>query len=657
MRVTLPVTAELLSDAIFGSGFSIPGGEDIAVCRDEKGYPYIKGATLKGLLRESLENLLEWTGAGPELAETLLGIEGWPGLAEPRRLQLTALCPEHPPEDPEDCYGDRTFTSLEDGIVKEGTLRTASCIRRGMTFSGEIICDEEDVATLRDALAGIKWAGTMRSRGFGRLRVRAGEAVPVLESSAAAAGRCLHYRLHNQLPIQITDLDRSGSNSYETQGFIPGSAVRGAVMSRLSARKPEWFADNKAALLSIRFLDALPNPKGAAALPSPKGFYEDKAETTLQNVVQDGTFDAGMKRAKLGSFCALKGGKIEYWSGKTAGTTRIQRGREGKDTAPFQVRYLSAGQDFDGYILLDDPALAPEIAKALGDSIWLGADRYAGCGQCRVTELEAVEQPAWLDAYGYQKQEEVTETLYLLAVSPLTMLDASGDPCGLDEARLAEMLGVGSVQIPYCSTSITRNGSYNRVWQCRAPAVRMYDRGSLFHLVCDRPPELAAIRKIQAGGLGIRQPEGFGQVLFLPPALLEGLTRKSAPQEDQHTKQNPAAAVRRAKYQWVMDHTAALMGFRLSKSQVGTIQALCEKARAQNGDCTELYDHLTHNLEDRGAEHGHRFQEINRFIHAVLDQPLRVTLGVECPEDSVPARLELLCLLFDHSRKGRKEED
>lgn len=40
MRVTLPVTAELLSDAIFGSGFSIPGGEDIAVCRDEKGYPF-----------------------------------------------------------------------------------------------------------------------------------------------------------------------------------------------------------------------------------------------------------------------------------------------------------------------------------------------------------------------------------------------------------------------------------------------------------------------------------------------------------------------------------------------------------------------------------------------------------------------------------------
>ena len=33
-QVTLQVTMELLSDAIFGSGFSVPGGEDIAVYKD-----------------------------------------------------------------------------------------------------------------------------------------------------------------------------------------------------------------------------------------------------------------------------------------------------------------------------------------------------------------------------------------------------------------------------------------------------------------------------------------------------------------------------------------------------------------------------------------------------------------------------------------------
>ena len=53
-RVTRRVTMELLSDTILGSGLSIPGGEDIAVCKYDAGFPYMKGSTLKGLLRESL---------------------------------------------------------------------------------------------------------------------------------------------------------------------------------------------------------------------------------------------------------------------------------------------------------------------------------------------------------------------------------------------------------------------------------------------------------------------------------------------------------------------------------------------------------------------------------------------------------------------------
>ena len=42
-RIRLKITMTLLSDAIFGSGYSIPGEEDIAVCKDEYGYPYMKG--------------------------------------------------------------------------------------------------------------------------------------------------------------------------------------------------------------------------------------------------------------------------------------------------------------------------------------------------------------------------------------------------------------------------------------------------------------------------------------------------------------------------------------------------------------------------------------------------------------------------------------
>ena len=48
----MKIRMELLSDAIFGNGMSIPGGEDISVLKDAQGFPYFKGSTFKGVFRE-----------------------------------------------------------------------------------------------------------------------------------------------------------------------------------------------------------------------------------------------------------------------------------------------------------------------------------------------------------------------------------------------------------------------------------------------------------------------------------------------------------------------------------------------------------------------------------------------------------------------------
>lgn len=657
-RVNLPVAMELCSDAIFGSGYSIPGGEDVAVCRDENGFPYLKGATWKGLLRESLENLNAWGVGSEEDTAALLGEEGWTGLADGRHVRLTHLKLQKPPGDPEDCFDLRTFTSLEEGVVKTGTLRTAACVRAEQTFSGQLECSQKDLPLIRDALAGIKWVGTQRSRGFGRVRFSAGEPRPVETGEPFETGTCIHFRLHTSLPVILTDPNRSDRNSNETYGFIPGAALRGAVIESLSAQDSEWFKTHKAVLLGdgVRFLDTVPVPDPSyPPLPSIRGFYEDKGETVLESVVLNGAFDAGagLKRAKLGTFCAPKGETLRYWSAGSSGFTRIQRKRDGKKQEIFQVRALDAGQDFEGYILLNDPALGPKLTQALGKTLWLGADRYAGFGKCEITLLELAARPAWLDAYGYQDGERPGEELYLLAVSPLTMRSDNGEPCGLDETQLGQKLGVESVEVRCCATAVLQSGGYNRVWQCRAPSVRFYDRGSLFCLRCSSAPALEALRRIQAKGLGIRRAEGFGQVMFLPPALIEGLKKKCElePKSSTGHTLSPQAQLRRARYTWVMEQTAVLNGSGLSKSQVGTIQALCEKAKAQGGNVAELEYHLSHNLKERGAVHGARFKKAEALIRGVLGRPLEETLGVkDCPDSQI-ARLELLCLLFDHSRK------
>lgn len=650
-RVQLTVTMELLSDAIFGSGNSIPGGEDIAVMRDDNGYPYIPGTAVKGLLRESMEDLLVWTGGSSSELTEIFGEAGWNGVTDDRRAVFTPLTLANKRRPAEEYFGARTFTALENGVVRTGTLRTAACVVRGLTFSGSLICARQDVPLIRSALAGVKWAGAQRSRGFGRVKCAAAEAKTTGAVRVSGTARCIRYRLRADTPVLITDRGRSADNSYETQGYISGSAVRGAVMSRLAAQNPALFAANKIALLSdrTRFLDAAPAVGGLPALPSIKGFYEDKEEKAFESLVKTGSFTPGLKRARLGAFCALQDGAVHYWSARTGGVTRIKRGEKEEDTRPFQTRYLSAGQEFEGYILLEDPALADPIAEALSDTVWLGADRYEGYGKCSVTVLEAVEAPAWQEKYGYTAQDVPGQELYLLAVSPFVMLDGTGEPRGLDLIALAEKLGVGSVTLLQSSTAVARFDAYNRTWQCREPALPMYDRGSIFKLRCDRPPQTDRLLALQGDGLGVRRAQGFGQILFLRSELFEGLNRKQAADQVQETGTGSEAEVRRARYRWIMNNTGQVRCDGLSRSQLGSLQALCEKAIA-GGKTDELTEFLRKNETDRGAEHGSRFRHIGKLVRQVLGQPVSETVGAACP-DSMEDRLRLLCQLFDLSRK------
>lgn len=659
-RITLHVQMRLLSDTILGAGYSIPGGEDIAVCKDQNGYPYLKGSTLKGLLRESVENWLVWTGGCEADIDALMGASGWVGLTDHRRLQFSEFQMQGPPATPEECYETRTFTSLTDaGTVESGTLRMASCIRRNTIFAGEIDCADEDEALVKNALTSIKWVGTMRSRGFGRVRFTVERSTERKDAAwETGAGTCIRYLLHTDSPVMMTDLSHSKDNSYETREYIPGSAIRGLVVGNLAKENPDWFAEHRTELLSdaIRFLDAIPTAEKKAALPAIKGFYENKDESVFETVMKDGSFTPGLKRAKLGGFCAIEGDTLKFWRTATDGVTRILRGKDKVEKTMFQTRYISKGQTFEGYIELDDPRMSRMIGSALPKTLWIGADRYDGFGKCTMVSCEAVNQPAWREAYGYQKQEELTREIYLLAISPFTMMNAVGDPCGLSTESLAEMLGVGNVEISVCSTSTSEYGAYNRAWKSRAATVRMYDRGSIFKLCCDTAPNLEKLQKLENKGIGARRAEGFGQILFLKKELFEGIRHKVAAEEKcEKERTNKAAAVRRARCCWVMEQADEVRRSKLSLSQLGTIQALCERAIACGGELSELELFFNRNLNERGAKHASKFRKINELVSRVTSTPVENLIGVPC-DDSVTERLRLLCLLFDFSRKEYEKE-
>lgn len=187
----LLVHMQLESDTIFGNGMSMPGGEDISIQTDFRGFPFLKGSTLKGIFREELINYLSWIRKPKEEAVDIVrNLMGESGSDDALRRKLVFSDLTLHPDVMKGIEGEegitrqeitemltylRTFTELENGIAKGESLRRARCIKKGMNFYGTCTCAREDAEIVKEVLALIKWAGSMRSRGFGKVRVRGEE--------------------------------------------------------------------------------------------------------------------------------------------------------------------------------------------------------------------------------------------------------------------------------------------------------------------------------------------------------------------------------------------------------------------------------------------------------------------------------------------------
>lgn len=181
---------QLISDVVFGSGESVPGGEDISILCDENGFPYYKGSAFKGIFREEMGNYLAWTMSGDKKAEDelarLLGTAGGQEAQNPDKLVfsnftlsdyvkrqiLSEIGVGQGGQVLEALSHVRTFTAISpDGTVEEGALRQCRCVNRGLNFYSEIQCLSKDEQLVREVISMIKWVGTMRNRGFGKVRL------------------------------------------------------------------------------------------------------------------------------------------------------------------------------------------------------------------------------------------------------------------------------------------------------------------------------------------------------------------------------------------------------------------------------------------------------------------------------------------------------
>lgn len=658
-RIIATIRMELLSDVIFSSGNSMPGGADITLRVDGQGRPYVPGATIKGLLREALGNYLSWTGTGTEqdLAE-LLGVPGIHPVDSDRRLVFGDLRPEDPQLTEADCSYLRTFTQLENGVVKRGTLHTALCMKRGITMTGLIICAARDAALMEKSLKLIQSVGLKRNRGFGQVKLHFRELEPIRPAAQVPAGNWIRYRLRLHAPMAITlgtnaptDADRK--NHSAGKDHIPGSAIRGLVISHLAKEDPQWFAANKEALLQqVSFRNAFPLAEGECQLPTPIGFYENREKTTAYHILGRNV-EPGHKRARPGRYFRICDGQLLHSSPAmesslritiTDPDTRLPLG--GRERQMFTTEVLAAGTVLEGSIHVPDPALTPRIAEAFDNWLCIGADRFGGSGLCSVELLDGNEPDD--SAFRYRSGDPIPEELCMLIVSP-TALMHGGEVSGLTDGDLTALLGVSQAEIIRCAATVIEHSGFNRTWGCAAPTVSMYAPGSIFLIRCSEPPSPERLQELEVQGIGIRRNEGCGQIVFLREFLqvhdrlqaLSGRRRAGTDVSDE-------IQYRRARCQWLLD---TRVNGNLSASQINTLQQLCEQILHGRSTIADLNQHFRSNL---GRKTG--FADDNAIVKRQVDQilgtPLYKTLNCSPFEDTVLDRMQLLCDLFDINRKG-----
>lgn len=667
-RTALELTMKLTSDAIFSSGKSIPGGEDIAVKTDKNGMPYLAGSTFKGLLLESMKNLLCWqnesdsesvNAENKEIIEALFGKEER-SCCTVRRLVFSDFNIADISEKKEPPIYMRYFTAVENHVAQKGSLRIAACIYEGTEFHGYVICGRDDAEIVAQAIKGIKSLGLLRNRGFGNVEISVGAEPEIEDCEIPQDTHWLHYQLKLITPMSVSLLPKnslswSKRNFTETKTYLPGSAVRGMVISTLAAEYPEWFSQNKTALFAddVRFLNAYIQIDGEGSIPTPNGFYEDKKKTRFYSVLTDGVVQPGDKRAKTGRYCRIQNEMIFAKSPSTEGKLRIKRAVQSKDTKQkdksdiFTVRVIESDTVLEGYIYLEDASLTSHIAEAFKKYIWLGADRYNGCGLCKVENLSAEDKPYWA-GYSISDLHQTKENLTMLLLSPTCMIK-DGEPVGIDCDAVAKLLDVQNVEITACASSVIDESGFNRTWGCMLPTDRMYQQGSVFKLHCTPAPTAERLASLEKRGIGIRRNEGFGQILFLSDYDNLKLPKKSDGRDSRISK---TAEFRRARCSWLLKNN---LPSGLSKSQMGTVQELLEDAIEKGGDSKALEEYFEHNISERGEKHASKFVGIINRLTEILDTPISETIGTEFFPDTTADRMRLICDWIDLSRKGENK--
>ena len=555
IRCTL--TAELLSDAHFGSGAG-GGGVDALLTRDRHGRPVIWASHVEGVLRDAARRL-----RGDPEAEKFFGRAGGDYARRDRqRAVFTSLYTKDNPDS--HIWRSTARAAFDNRAPKDDTLRVVEYVPRGVRFTGEVELPKDELPVLQPLVQEVDALGGGRATGAGRVKLELQQVEPKKRPIGQPAER-LRLLLTNRDPLCITST-ATPNNLIPSSAFAPGRALLGSIAAWLIA---EGDRDTAALFTSgrISVSDALPLPQRPAhlesveVLPAPLSLHSEKPKgsageepwwTQAKAAVR--RLDAWSTQEKLvrpeDDLFVYRGAASDAWTAfRPARRVRLRNGRPDPrqaDASLFAIEQIVEDTHFLAELQgsrEDMQQLASKLAPILDGSRWLRVGR-AGA------PVEVVDL-AWLRAASVA---DTPEKVLLTLTSDLLVRDEDLRwRTRLDEAALRGLVGA-DIQIGQSMQESVMIRGFNgtaRLWRMPAEAIR---RGSVFEISGPAVVELAE-RAARGRWLGERTHEGFGR--FRLDAVLPGVTGESnAPEEPAASVDTDEEAVAKLTKEWLEEHAA-----------------------------------------------------------------------------------------------------
>jgi len=369
------------------------------------------------------------------------------------------------------------------------------------------------------------------------------------------------FLLEAKQPILATSF-QGDPNSDVSYPYIPGSMIRGALISRYIKRHPELPNDFLSEEInqdsnqeikrlffdgSTRYLNAylFCEEQKKRTLPVPLAWYKDKDDKLPSKLgesleiydLSQHLSDKSSLKMLGNQFCTInerqavlyqekKRINIHNLRDRTKGcSSPIRRNPKNNQVihegegAIFRYEALDSEQTFQGVILCKDNDVDTVKILLSPENIWLGGSQSAGYGHTKIILCEPNKNQKWSEIdIGIERRvnhQKLITTLLSDTIVRNNDGQVSADPLSVIQAiedKLEEKLNV-KIKLPqptniFVSSKIV--GGFNRKWGLPLPQVTALSAGSVF--VFDTKLTTEQIETLENEGIGERCIDGFGRI-------------------------------------------------------------------------------------------------------------------------------------------------